>query len=1213
MDWTTPEGASGPFDARGEHPALSRSASTRPTPRALAALLLLLPVLLLLPGALAPSASGTAAVALPPHRASALSLPSVTLASPMGPPIQVRTNTPATSSSPALTPPSPLPLAGWDTPRGPASQNGSSTGLAPEFPLPSGPPATMASKVLGPSAANLTGIAVAPGGPVVVALRNGSILAFGEDTLLPLWNASVREPLVAGPSVIGGDVGGVISGEVYAAGLSGRVYAWDLATGQALWNLPLGSPDLGAAPLPYGGNLYVLTQQYLSILNATNGALELQTQNYSADPTHAPAEGAGELYAQAVGGVDTLTPFGGLAGLTPDTVSSRGATLWADGRFSVAASDGVLTSGVPGNPTLWAQSSGAQTLLPPAASNGRVFATDGVGPLYAWNLSLGALLWKTTFYATGPPTVVGDQVFLGANITGSGAGIADLNASSGQLLWFEPLPKAVNSSLAIADGVLYTMDQSGNLTALGSPPLGAIAISNRTEAQVGGPFDFTTSPSGGAPGVTYSVSWTFSDGTTGSGTSVVHAFPAQGPAWAVATVTDSEGSVAVSAPVTVSVLPLLSANFRVGPLSGTAPLLVGANATVSGGSGTIVSMALEVQGMEPGWYQLSSPSLSLVLSRSGKDNLTLWVNDSAGDVFRSTPREVTVLPAAFPPPAVSLLAPSPGTVEAYWTASPGPGFIAWTVALSIDGGTFQGETPLGLAANVTSYQVTGTSMNSLVEVAVTEVTAYGNFTGVASITTPLVAPTLGASPSGLPGQVLLAWTLGAPIDHFGNWWVNETLPGATSTTSLNLSSLHTYAPSFSGPYNLTAPPVPALATTSYVLTVATTDGSRVSSPSIDFTPLYSPPLLQATGGALTIHVAWNDLTVAQSLPDFQEVRICFASSSGALPMGPWSCPRTFTSQVGSVDLSVPSATSYEVNATVVASNGFAVPSATATVQVLPAATATVWYATPLAGAPFWSWLLWVLTLIGLLLVGTKLLRERRSIPPYSNEVLPWDPEGSDLEPRARPKDPDTLLVTKIHRHRASHTHRHALPEGTRTKGGADEVDQEEEEEEDEVRPKRSSEPGKGPSAGHASGPRAERGSSRSGEEDLEEGRTGTRSADRPVRLDTVGESSDVVEGPDHESALERMPVVLRHRDPKGGEESDGAPERPSPATRTSLLRRPRPSPSRPGEGQDDDEDEEEERGTRSKGPEPATPSRATLPPRRPAPSRPKPEDDEPTL
>lgn len=1131
----------------------------------------------------------------------------MSLASLTGTSSPASSNLPAGALSQGLAPPSPLPLAGWSTPRGPASQNGSSSGLAPEFPLPSGPPATMASKVLGPSAANLTGIAVAPGGPVVVALRNGAVLAFGEDTLLPLWSASVREPLVAGPSVIGGDVGGVVSGEVYAAGLSGRVYAWDLATGQALWNLSLGSPDLGAAPLPYGGSLYVLTQQSLSILNATSGALELQTQNYSADPTHAPAAGGGELYAQAVGGVDTLTPFGGLVGLTPDTVSSRGATLWADGRFGVAASDGVLTSGVPGNPSLWAQSSGAQALLPPAASNGRVFATDGTGPLYAWNLSLGSLLWKTTFYATGPPTVVGDQVFFGANITGSGAGVADLNASSGQLLWFEPLPKEVNSSLAIADGVLYTMDQSGNLTALGSPPLSAIALSNRTAAQVGGPIDFTAVPSGGAPGATYSISWAFSDGATGSGTSVVHAFPAQGPAWAVATVTDPEGSVAISAPVSVNVLPPLSANFRIGPLSGTAPLLVSANATVSGGSGSIVSMALEVQGMEPGWYQLSSPTLSLVLSKPGKDNLTLWVNDSAGDVFRSTPREVTVLPAAFPPPTVSLLAVSPGTVESYWTASPGPGFIAWSVAVSVDGGTFQGVTPLGLAANVTSFQVTGTSMDSLVEVAVTEVTSYGNFTGVASITTPLVAPTLGASPSGLPGQVLLAWTLGAPIDHFGSWWVNETLPGATSTTALNLSSLHAYAPSFSGPYNFTAPAVPALATTSYVLTVATNDGGRVSSPSIDFTPLYSPPLLQATGGALTIHVAWNDLTVAQSLPNFQEVRICFASSAGALPTGPWSCPKTFTSQVGSVDLSVPSATSYEVNATVFASNGFAVPSASVTVQVLPAATATAWYATPLAGAPFWSWLLWVLTLIGLLLVGAKLLRERRSIPPYSNEVLPWDPEGSDLEPRARPKDPDTLLVTKIHRHRTSHTHRHALPEGTRTKGGSDD---EEEEEEAEVRPKRASETAKGPSAGRATGSRAERESSRASEEDAEEGGTGTRSADRPVRLDKVGESSDEVEGSDEESSLEKMPVVLRHREPRGEEEGDEAPERPSPAPRTSLLRRPRPSASRSEEDQDD---EEEERRTMPKGSEPAAPSRAVPPPRRPAPSRPKPEDDEPTL
>lgn len=1052
-----------------------------------------------------------------------------------------------------------------------------------------GSPALMARADLGSAAGDLSGIAVAPRGPVVLALRNGTLWALAPTTLSVLWRSQAAEPLAAGPTVVGNGAG--LGGTVYAMGASGTLDAWNLTNGHFLWSRPLGSPDLGSAPAVYQGNVYVLTQQNLSIVNATTGSLELQTRNFTADPTHSLAVGDNELFAQGNLGLDSFSPFGAYEGATTDVVRNEGAPLWSNGYFAVAGPSGDLVAGVPGTVSVWSQPSGTANLLPAAASSGRLYATDGQGPLYGWNLSDGNPLphWRSAFYATGAPTVVGDQVYVGANDTSGAPGVADLNATTGAANWFYPLSEPVNTSVVVADGTLYAVDESGDVTALGAPPIAVSLFVNRNGAEAGTPFLFSNAtPTGGASGVSYSITWTFSDGSSvvaGTAPSVPHAFSTPGPAWAAAVVTDNEGTFAGPFVIPVTVFPPLTVSISLNQTGGNVPLWVQASAQFSGGNGTYTAVAFQVVNIDPGWYPASpsSPTRSLLFGLSGLATVVAWVNDSADDVAESSPEIVHVGPAQFPPPQVTLSTPSQGLLDVVWSTAPSPGFLAWQVGLSIDGGSLRSEGTLD-APNASSLQISGVPQGANLTVEVARDTVYGTFTGSASISTPLLAPVLGLAPAALPGEALLTWTVPVPIDRFLSWTIEETLPGASAPTALRLPA---YSASSTGPYNLTTAPVPDLGTTTFQMQVETTHGAPVGGTPVAFTPLVSPVSIDASGVALGISVSWNDLAVSQALPDFASVRVCYASGSLVVSSS-WTCPFTSDFVVGSTVIAVPSAGSYEVNVTAVATNGFAVPSSVLVVSVPGPAPATAWYALPLAGVPFWFWAVFLLLALLVLLVGAMLYRERRSALPSSEEVLPWNPEEPGLEPRARPKNPDTLReTTKLHRHGRSHTHRHPAP-------GSEEGS--EEEEATVVRVKRSS-------AGAAP-------ASAEGEEEEEdhetdqEGRTvrpskaSTKpSAPRSAKVEKVGEEASVEEEGER-GELSKLPVVLRH--PEVGEEEEASPEEaPAPSPRAPAPRKPKegPKPSTPAKTAEDDEEEE---------------TTSAPPVKRPAP-KPKSENEEPTL
>ncbi|MDE1836447.1 MAG: PQQ-binding-like beta-propeller repeat protein [Euryarchaeota archaeon] len=1113
------------------------------------------------PAVLSPSSIGSA-VGSP--RGNEIQVPAVPegLPTPSAPP-----------APPSLPPP---PVVGWPTPRGPATENGSSTGFAPEVPSAGSPPSLLGVAALGRAASNLTGMAVSPGGPLLLALRNGTVGAFGAQDLAPLWTAKAHEPLVAGPTTVGG--------LVYAMGSSGRLFAWDVGSGVQVWNTSLGAPDLGAAPVPYQGDLFVLTQKNLSVVNGTTGALLFVGGNSSADPTHALAVSGGLLYAQAVGGLDAFTAFGRLWNFTPQFFTHEGAPLFSDGLVAVAGPSGNLSGGLNG-PHVWKVrlNSGHAPLLEAAASNGRIYATDGVGPLHALEASSGNSLWETSFYTEGPPTAVGQQVFVGANLTALGDGVAAVNATTGALLWFFETAKPVNSTVVVADGDLYAMDESGNLTALGSPPLQVFASSSPTaDAGVGTPFTFTAWTSGGA-GSPLQFSWMFSDGAKNVGSSVQHAFSVAGPAWAQVIASDQEGAWAGPFVVNVTVDPALTAKLQLSPSSGPAPFWTNATVTVAGGHAPY-SLSLQVQGTQPEWLHPASLNSALNFTLPGTDWVTASVNDTVGDRTLFGPVQVVVTPAAFAPPSVQLVAPTPGALWVLWNAPPEPGFEAWVVNVSIDHGAAMQSVRLA-ATNASSYLFGGLSMDSQLSVQVARETSFGWFASTPiNTTTALVAPTISAAATpGFPGQATLSWSLAVPIDlHQGNatWTVNMSLPGSSAPTSLPAS-----AP-VDGIGEFVAPVVPDLASTEFQLYVHTFDAHALS-PAVSFAPLLSPPTLQVVGGPLGLHVSWN----AASLPEFSSVRVCYSTD-----LTTWSCPFNDPSPVNTSWVVVPRAGTYDVNVTAVAGNGFAASSTVVVATVLPGTTGAIWYATPLVGVPFWFWAFFVLLVVALFWVGSRLLRERRGIPPYLGEVMPWDPLAPDLEPKARPKDPETLRVApKIHRHRDSHSHRHPSTSEEDAESSSGQVAVVRLKKPSGAAPTTASRPSRATAA-----PDEEEGSE---EQEAEEGpaspptkRSGTKGAERPVKIEQVGEetsSADEEEdeeepGPDE---LKKLPVVLRHPEPPT-EEVEGA-------------HGPRSPPSSRHVAPSSDRETEDEEGPRA-------PTPKSVPPKRPAP-RPKSEDEEPTL
>jgi len=100
-------------------------------------------------------------------------------------------------------------------------------------------------------------------------------------------------------------------------------------------------------------------------------------------------------------------------------------------------------------------------------ANGTVYVGGGFN-LNAFNAATGELLWSapTGFTIDSSPAVANGVVYVGSYDNY----VYAFDAATGQLIWRAPTGFYVESSPAVANGVVYVGSDDGNLYAFGLPP-----------------------------------------------------------------------------------------------------------------------------------------------------------------------------------------------------------------------------------------------------------------------------------------------------------------------------------------------------------------------------------------------------------------------------------------------------------------------------------------------------------------------------------------------------------------------------------------------------------------------------------------------------------------------------------------------------------------------------------------------------------------------
>src|SRR5437879_5066788 len=123
---------------------------------------------------------------------------------------------------------------------------------------------------------------------------------------------------------------------------------------------------------------------------------------------------------------------------------------------------------------------------------------------------------------------------------------------------------------------------SKTVTVSAPPPLSTSFTFLPASPMVNTPVTFTATTSGGTP--PYSVTWNFGDGTSGTGTSVIHIFTSAQSFTVQETATDSSTQTATSSqPVTVVATTPLSATLQVSSSSPQVRQTVTFTASAAGG------------------------------------------------------------------------------------------------------------------------------------------------------------------------------------------------------------------------------------------------------------------------------------------------------------------------------------------------------------------------------------------------------------------------------------------------------------------------------------------------------------------------------------------------------------------------------------------------------------------------------------------------------
>jgi eukaryotic-like serine/threonine-protein kinase len=230
----------------------------------------------------------------------------------------------------------------------------------------------------------------------------------------------------------------VVDGVVYVGSWDDNVYALNAKTGMKLWSFKTGY-YIDSSPAVANGAVYIGSADgNLYALNARTGA-----KLWSFDPS--PQGNEVNSSATVVEGI---------------VYSTMGQSIYA-----LNARTGAV---------VWTYLTDAAVLGSPTVSNGVVyFGIDDYqgNNVFALNAKTGALVWafSTGEYVSYPtPAVAGGAVFIGSHPFNDpyGGTVWALNARTGAKIWSYPTNGIIESSPAVANGVVYIGCEDQNVYAL---------------------------------------------------------------------------------------------------------------------------------------------------------------------------------------------------------------------------------------------------------------------------------------------------------------------------------------------------------------------------------------------------------------------------------------------------------------------------------------------------------------------------------------------------------------------------------------------------------------------------------------------------------------------------------------------------------------------------------------------------------------------------